>query len=589
MPSKRRGSALRWVLVAGVAAVVVGGGVAVLNGPSGGGNSASMPRTADRTAAKRQSFDITITASGELDARRRVEIRSPLEQEAAIVEIAAEGTFVRRGDVLVKLNTDAIQQKIDDEKLRLQTAEGDLKSAENAFRIQENENASKLAQAQLKVDLAELAYSQWREGDVRKKRQQLDLAINRATLELERLAEKLRRSEELLEEGFLSKNERDLDEVAYIEAIAKYEEAFLSADVYESYEYRQEEKSKLSDHEQALAELDRTRLDNEIQLQDKRTKLDTQRSQVELLRARLDKLIAQQGAAIITAPTDGLVVWATSLDRGGWGGREGPFQIGQKVAANQLLIILPDTTEMIAAIRVQESLAGRVREGMNAMVTVDAAGGKTFTGRVDSIGVMAETGGWRDPNLREYTVRVALDEPGTNLKPAMRCDAVVLVGSVPDALTIPVQAVFNDGAVRYVYVEKGGKFSRQPIRTGRRSESVVEINSGIEEGRVVLLRQPQPGEVLNEPWDSGALIAAGYQIGENGQVTEQAGMRQPGGDGSSAPVRRNGPGGGRPRPEGSGGSQQPATTEGAGSANSGPAAVPPAQAAAASIDGKQAR
>ena len=207
---------------------------------------------------------------------------------------------------------------------------------------------------------------------------------------------------------------------------------------------------------------------------------------------------------------------------------------------NELVMILPDTSEMVASVRVQESLAGRVRPGQQAMLKIDAAGGKVFVGRVDSIGILAETGGWRDPNLREYTVKIGMaTEAEHGLKPSMRCEAELTLDQVGEALTIPVQAVFNDGAVNFVYTESGVRFKRVPVQLGRRSSKVAEIVKGLAEGQMVLVREPSAGEVLAQAWAKAELEAVGYSIGEDGQ-----------------PVAPQGPGmrGGRPggRPSGQG-------------------------------------
>ncbi len=45
------------------------------------------------------------------------------------------------------------------------------------------------------------------------------------------------------------------------------------------------------------------------------------------------------------------------------------------------------------------------------------------------------TGGWRDPNRRDYTVKVLLTEGNKlGLKPSMRCKAEIYVG-IADLLT----------------------------------------------------------------------------------------------------------------------------------------------------------
>lgn len=517
--------------------------------------------TADRAVAKLTSFEVTTVANGELEAKDKIEVRNPLDQESTIVQIMAEGSWAKKGDVLVQLNADTIQQKVDEENLRFKSGDAQRIAAESAYQIQEIDNASKVRQAELKVELAELALRQWAEGDIKKKRQELDLMIDKSVLEVERIAKKYLRSQELLEEEFISKDECDRDEVAYIEAIAAYRTATVSRQVFEVYEYEKERKSKQSDVDEARAELERVKINNVIELANKDAQRSNQRSQVSIIENRLNKLKADLANTALVASSDGLVVYASSMERFMWGGRgEGPLQIGQQVYPNQLLMILPDTSMMVAAVKVSESLAGRIRAGQAVSVRVDAAGGAVFNGSVESIGVMAESGGWRDPNLREYTVRVALQTDRKDLKPAMRCEGRIILDQVTDALTVPVQAVFSDGPVQFVYSPKGSKFARTPVRVGRRSDLLAEVKAGISEGDTVLVREPAPGEVLSEPWKNEALAAIGYTISPEGQVLPDApeASAPPGAPppvtGGGTPSRGGG-GGGRPRGGGGGGSR----------------------------------
>ncbi len=542
-PNTRSGRT-RLLAGASVSFVLAAAGLAIVGTPSSGEaanrdatrSASSVP--SDRAIAAVASFEVVTTAGGELEARNKIEVRSPLDNPANIVQIVNEGINVKKGDLLLQLNVEEIENRLKEEELRLIPAEAELVAAQSAYDIQINENASKIRQAELKVTLAELALRQWEDGDVAKKRQELDLGMNKAELELERLAQRYLRSQQLFDEGFVSRDERDRDEVAYIEAISAFNTARLAGEVYEKFEFIKDQKTKQSDLGEAVAELERVSLNNIAELKNKGSRLEQQRTQVGVLRNRIDELKADIAAARIVAPADGLVVYATSLDRGGWrGGNEGPLQIGQQVFSNQLLMILPDTSEMVAAVRVNEALAGRVRPGQRVSVRVDAAGGAVFDGTVESIGVMAETGGWRDPNLREYTVRIGLEPiDGVALKPAMRCEGRITLDVVKDAIAIPVQGVFNEGPVQFVYTQEGGRWVKTPVRVGRRSDTQAEIRAGLAAGSVVLLRDPTSGETINRPWDPEALKVAGYRLDENGRVV------------SEAPVRGGPPGGGRAGP-----------------------------------------
>jgi hypothetical protein len=154
---------------------------------------------------------------------------------------------------------------------------------------------------------------------------------------------------------------------------------------------------------------------------------------------------------------------------------------------------------MIAEVKVHESLTSRIRPGQRATVVVDAVGREAFEAEVESIGVMAESGGWLDPNLREYTVRLRLlHVNGSDLKPSMRCEAQILVDEVAQAQAVPIQAVFSDRGQTFCYVYDDGYFTRQPVATGRASETWIEIKDGLSEGDAVILREPKPSEIRRE-------------------------------------------------------------------------------------------
>lgn len=510
----RRGSTLRVVLGVVIIAVLGFGAVllATTRGPSRETAGAN-----DLGRIERMSFEIAVTASGELEAKNQLEIKNPLQTGSKIAELVDEGTFVQEGDLLIRLNTDAIEQQIRQERLNVIQARNELEQAEANVSLQVNTNESARQDAELKVELAKLALERWRKGEVAKRREQLRIAAERAERELRRLSDKLERTRENYEKGFKSKDELEQVEIQYQQAIADDVIAKLDIEIYENFQYPEDEKTKIADVEKAEAALKRTLEQNAINLRNKEAIVETRREQLKIREERLAELEQQFEAATIRAPKSGLVVYASSL-RDNWRGGDQPFDVGTDVYPNQLLMVLPDTSEMVASVSVHESLAGRIRPGQVARVRVEAVD-RTYLGRVTSIGVLAETGGWRDPNRREYTVKIELD-PGqdiTNLKPSMRCDATIILDRADDVLAAPIEAVFSDGPVQYVLVPADGRFARVPIRLGKRSDLFAEIIAGASEGQRVLLREPAPGELLATGWDPEQLLAAGYELDESGQ------------------------------------------------------------------------
>ncbi len=540
---RRRAAILARAVVGAVGITVVGvGGWAGLKAMSRGDSARANVLAVDLAEVRMMDVDITTISTGEIEAKNRIEIRSKLDTESSIIEIIREGTRAAKGQVLVQLNGSTLQEAIEREQIEVEGARADFVAADNDHQNQIEENESSLRKAQLKVTLAQLALDQWIDGELQKQYDQLKLAIERAERDFERQRDKYAKSQELFDQGFLSKNELDLDEIGFIEAVAKYDTAILDEEIYWTYQYPKDREQKQSDVTEAKAELERVARSNEIALVGKRANLESRRRRLTMREDRLAKLQEQLESCRIVAPSAGLVVYSTSMeDYWDMQGR-GAMQIGRVVSPNDLIMVLPDVSEMIAKVRVHETLAGRVREGQPASIKVDALGDVVFTGKVQSVGVLAESSNWRDPNRREYTVRIAIDDgPEVDrLKPSMRCETEIRLDRLEQVKAVPVQAVFSDGPVRFVYVPQGGRFARKPVQVGQTSDMYAEVVAGLEPGQRVLLRRPIGGEVIDEPWDPAQLALVGIQLNERGEpvATRREGAR-------GMPSR--GPGGESPR------------------------------------------
>ena len=176
--------------------------------------------------------------------------------------------------------------------------------------------------------------------------------------------------------------------------------------------------------------------------------------------------------------------------------------IGTHLSPNELVILIPSADKMIANLKVSESRIANIRPGMKTLVYSDAYPDTPIEGIVDGISVMAEDGGWRDPQRRDYTVRIRLyQDPGMELKPSMRCVGNITLDKVEDALSVPIQSVFREGKYAFVYLPQGDGFIQRAVDVGRSSDISVEILDGLVQGDRVLLREPKPFEVLSRLTD----------------------------------------------------------------------------------------
>lgn len=482
--------------------------------------SASKGSRADTAVAEVLSFDVAVVARGQLEAKNQIELRNPLEFQTTIMEICKEGITAKAGDVLVRLNADNVQTQVDETKLFIETAKAELTTAINAYEIQVNENDSALRKAKLAVDLADLDLRQWKDGEVRSKRQQFGIALEEAQREFSRLTDKVVQARPLLDRGFLSKDEFQRDELAAKKAESALAKARLDVETYENFQLPKEERTKQSALEEAKSDLERVVRKNDSQLASKGADKANKQQQLTLRTAKLEKLQKQVDSATIKAPSDGLVVFSTSLERGWWNDSQGPLQVGRQVHPNELLIALPDTSAMVAAVKVPESVAGRIKKGLRVVVKIDALGGQAINGTVDTVGLIAEGGGWTE--VREFTVKVALEKSEVAIRPSMRCESEVFIDRAENTLAVPIQAVASDGPVQYVLVSEGAAWRKRPVKLDKRSERYAGIAVGLKAGEHVLLRTAQPGELSSKPWDKAALAAAGWQLKDDGKIVALA-------------------------------------------------------------------
>ncbi|NBC10287.1 MAG: HlyD family efflux transporter periplasmic adaptor subunit [Planctomycetes bacterium] len=494
--ARRRGFAAGKILAVVIAVPVVLVGVGFL--AFGGGDDTAETTTAAATtgdwyAVRPISFDLTITANGELEARDKVEIKSRVHGRPAIIEIVEEGSFVREGDLLFRLESDETAKELEQARLDTERARADKIAAEQELEIQINEADSARKAAEVKLSLAQLDLQKWKKGDVVTRRNELQLALEKAKRRVERAKRDYELSQELYDQQFISLNELEDAEIEQIEATDALATAKLNIEVYEKYEFLKDKQQFESDVEQAEAELERTINKNQSTLARHRSDLESKKQQLSIREQRLQELEEQLASTEVRAPQAGLVVYASSVERG-WR-RNDPISEGRQVRFGETVILLPDTRQMAANLRVHEALIGQVQIGQRVALVIDAMRGRTIQGEVVNKAVTPEDGGWWNPNLREYEVRVELPEGIEGLKPAMRCQGQIFIGRVEDALAVPVQAVHTVGEKRFVYVpDGGGRVKPKPVTIGRASESLVEIEKGLDPGDRVLLRDPRPGE-----------------------------------------------------------------------------------------------
>ena len=115
------------------------------------------------TSASRATFTVVrgplklaVNETGELQAADSIKITPEIDGEGTIVELVDEGTRVKKGDVLVKLDKTQLEQTLADTEIEVENAKANLTRAQEQRKIQEISNSTDIAKAELAVDAARM-------------------------------------------------------------------------------------------------------------------------------------------------------------------------------------------------------------------------------------------------------------------------------------------------------------------------------------------------------------------------------------------------------------------------------------------------
>lgn len=124
---------------------------------------------------------------------------------------------------------------------------------------------------------------------------------------------------------------------------------------------------------------------------------------------------------------------------------------------------------------------GWVKTGDEAALTVASLPGHNFTGHITYIYP------YLDPKTRTNKVRIEFDNADGLLKPDMFGDVTITSRRTKPGLFIPREAVLITGKKAHVFVQtEPGRFEPRTVKTGARSDGLVEILSGVNDGELVV-------------------------------------------------------------------------------------------------------
>src|ERR1043165_3100794 len=400
----------RWLPLL-IVALVIAGPIAWYKWPS----TASAAEAALTAPVKQGNFKVTVTTTGELRARKVVQIQGPNSQAAQVYQskitwLIPEGTVVKEGEKIAELDRRPAATRLTTVTLDNQKAQAEFTNAT------------------------------------------LDSALNLAIAR-----EDVRNAEYLLEEKKLAK------EQAQFEAPTIKRQAEI-------------------DYEKAQRALDQSKRSLETKTKQAVAKLSIAAGELGRQQNNLKMVQDALTGFTINAPSPGMVIYVRE-----WNGKKKGVGSMWNTWDNQDAT-LPDLTQMESQTYVNEVDVRKLSVGQPVQIALDADPTKKLPGTVTSIANVGEQRPNQDSKV--FEVKIEVTKSDTTLRPGMTTSNAIETASLPNVLSIPLEAVVNEGGFSYAYKKDGRSIVKQMVETGITNDNEIVIKKGLEKDERVLLAPP---------------------------------------------------------------------------------------------------
>ncbi len=436
----------------------------------------------------RGDFTVSIVEGGTLSAVNEVSIRNEVEGTARIIFIVPEGSYVKKGSLLIELDSAQAQDQVNQQQIAVEKAQFALIQSQAQLDIQRSTTNSDIRAAKLKLDFALLELEKFRRGQ-----RVVDLieASNKLVQAQEQLAVNLANyinTTNLAAKGYETQQKVDSDRLAVMGNQNSVIVASNQIWMLQEFDHRKRLAEVSSAVEEAQTELERVIAQSERRIAQYTADLITQSNTLSLSQRKLDRDRKNLDATKIHAPQDGLVVYNVSENRFS---SESLIEEGATVRNRQELIKLPDVSRMKVTIKVHESYINMVTPGLPAFVTLDSTPDQRFAGHVAKVALLPDSQArWGNPNLKVYNTEIHITDPLPDVKPGVSAKAEVIITNIPNTLSVPIQAVTTTRGKQVVYTLNGRNPEPQPVEVGMYNTKFIQVLSGLAEGDRVLLAPP---------------------------------------------------------------------------------------------------
>lgn len=194
-------------------------------------------------------------------------------------------------------------------------------------------------------------------------------------------------------------------------------------------------------------------------------------------------------AATVTAPVTGLVIPSTAVESD----KQRALEVGASFNEGEIILAIGDLEGFTVRTKADEVDMVKLKVGQPVHIRSDALPDIELAGTIKSISLQAATRTENsDEALFDVVVSVAPLPHGQRERIRLGMIAVMEVTtySNPEAVLVPIAAVYENGGSHYVRVQNASGIEERKVQTGLTTLDAVEIKAGLRPGELILTEAP---------------------------------------------------------------------------------------------------
>lgn len=165
------------------------------------------------------------------------------------------------------------------------------------------------------------------------------------------------------------------------------------------------------------------------------------------------------------------------------------WAVGDQPYSGSKIIELPDLSEMRAEVKINEVDVSKVLPGQRVEIRPDAYSDSTYAGKVEAVANLAQNKDYKT-KIKIFPIQIRITGQSKTLLPGLTVSCKIIVSEIDSVLFIPLESLFKEQGIEYVYLKSGSGFKRRDIKTGAINTDFAIVTEGVEENDEIALSNP---------------------------------------------------------------------------------------------------